>query len=217
MVARMWRYAAGVAVAGALGGGLVGCTSSPAGSGSATGASVSGVGGLAASLATPGSSPTSTVTASATASGTATGPLAYPADVPAEARVNSRAGAMAFARHFFAQVNKAYTTPQAGLIRPLSDSTCLSCASFADNADTYVGERVRYSAEPIRILEVSLAPDAPPPDGRFVDVVARQEKATLIDSMGQVRDTFGEKEGVFLVNLRWSGNAWFVRKIQVRQ
>jgi hypothetical protein len=211
VVVRTWRYAAGLALLGALASGLVGCTSSPAGSGSTGSSTVSG----SAASTTTGSSSTSSVTSSATSTTGAT--LTYPADVPAEARVNSPAGAMAFARYFFAQVNKAYTTPQAGLIRPLSDATCLSCASFADNADGYVQKSQRYSTDPIRILEVSVAPDPEPQDGRLVDLVARQQKATLIDFAGRVQDSFSEKEGVFLINLRWSGQGWFVRKIQARQ
>ena len=209
MVARTWRYAAGLALLGALAGGLVGCTSGPAGPGS-TGGPTGGATSVPATSA-------ATSPSSGTATGSATGTLAYPADVPAEARVNSPAGAMAFARYFFAQVNKAYTTPQAGLIRPLSDATCLSCASFADNADGYVQKSQRYSTDPIRILEVSVAPDPEPQDGRLVDLVARQQKATLIDFAGRVQDSFSEKEGVFLINLRWSGQGWFVRKIQARQ
>ncbi len=201
-----WRkYAAWLAMLGVLAGGVVGCTNSPAGPVSTTSATASGV---TITPAPPTSAPRTT---SATAS------AVYPADVPAEARVNSPAGAMAFARYFFAQVNKAYTTPQAGLIRPLADPTCLSCASFAENADVYVQKGQRYSTEPIRVLEVTPAPDAGPADGRLIDVVARQQKATLLDATGRPQDTFSEKEGIFLVNLRWSEDRWYVRKIQVRQ
>jgi hypothetical protein len=104
------RYAATLAALIAASAMVAGCTTSTAGPGVTT-------------TATSGSSTattTPTATATSTPSATTAPTAAYPADVPAEARANTPAGAIAFAKHFFGQVNKAYTTPQAGLIAPLS-------------------------------------------------------------------------------------------------
>ena len=210
MVVRTWRYA-GLALLGALASGLVGCTSGPAGSGLTGSSTVSG----SAASTTTGSSSTSSVTSSATSTTGAT--LAYPADVPAEARVNSPAGAMAFARHFFAQVNKAYTTPQAGLIAPLSTARCKTCATYEGNSLEYVQLHQRHTLEPVQVTEVSIAPDTPDDVTRTVDVVFVQRPSQIVDSVGAVVETLKSRQAIFAVDLVWDGNLWRVSGIQVRQ
>ena len=209
MVARTWRYAAGLALLGALAGGLVGCTSSPAGPGSTSGPT----GGATSVPATS----TATSPSSGTATGSATGTLAYPADVPAEARVNSPAGAMAFARYFFAQVNKAYTTPQAGLIAPLSTARCKTCATYEGNSLKYVQLHQRHTLEPVQVTEVSIAPDTPDDVTRTVDVVFVQRPSQIVDSVGAVVETLKSRQAIFAVDLVWDGSLWRVSGIQVRQ
>lgn len=102
------RYAATLAALIAASAMVAGCTTSTAGPGVTT-------------TATSGSSTattTPTATATSTPSATTAPTAAYPADVPAEARANTPAGAIAFAKHFFGQVNKAYTTSPGGPDRP---------------------------------------------------------------------------------------------------
>ncbi len=101
------RYAATLAALIAASAVVAGCTTSTAGPGVTT-------------TATSGSSTattTTTATATATPSATTAPTAAYPADVPAEARANTPDGAKAFAKHYFAQINKAYTTPASGPAR----------------------------------------------------------------------------------------------------
>lgn len=96
------RYAATLAALIAASAMVAGCTTSTAGPGVTT-------------TATSGSSTattTPTATATSTPSATTAPTAAYPADVPAEARANTPAGAIAFAKHFFGLVNRAYTTPK---------------------------------------------------------------------------------------------------------
>ncbi len=208
MVARTWRYAAGLALLGALAGGLVGCTSSPAGPGSTSGPT----GGATSVPATS----TATSPSSGTATGSATGTLAYPADVPAEARVNSPAGAMAFARYFFAQVNKAYTTPQAGLIAPLSTANCKSCAAFEKTAGDFVVDGQRYDRQALEVLETSLSPEPAPAGTLIVDVVAKQFPAKVITGSGSIVRTITERQGIFVVRLARGEGVWTVDSIQVQ-
>ena len=169
--------------------------------------------------ATSGSSTattTTTATATATPSATTAPTAAYPADVPAEARANTPDGAKAFAKHYFAQINKAFTTPQAGLIAPLSELTCLSCAGFANAADGYAKLGQRYSVDPIQVIEVTTASESPE-SGAFVDAVLKLPAAKLVDPTGAVVDTFAEKRGVFLVEMHRRPEGWVVQKIRVRQ
>ena len=208
MVARTWRYAAGLALLGALAGGLVGCTSSPAGPGSTSGPT----GGATSVPATS----TATSPSSGTATGSATGTLAYPADVPAEARVNSPAGAMAFARHFFAQVNKAYTTPQAGLIAPLSTANCKSCAAYEKHAADYVGRAVRYDRPAIVVQEITVSPETEPGATLLLDIVVEQQAARLIDAGSRVAESFEHARGIVVLHVVRSNEAWLAREVQVR-
>ena len=208
MVARTWRYAAGLALLGALAGGLVGCTSSPAGPGSTSGPT----GGATSVPATS----TATSPSSGTATGSATGTLAYPADVPAEARVNSPAGAMAFARHFFAQANLAYTSPRSGLLPPLSTSNCKTCAAFETTASRYVREGLRYDRNPVQILEVSL--DAEPLTGGYmVDLVAHQQPSKVINAAGVVVEDIKDQKVIFVLNVVSVDSAWRIDSVRVMQ
>ncbi|MGB2698974.1 MAG: hypothetical protein WBC31_01235 [Candidatus Phosphoribacter baldrii] len=123
---------------------------------------------------------------------------------------------MAFARHFFAQVNKAYTTPQAGLIAPLSTPNCKSCAGYEERARGLEASKERYDRLPLAILEVSPAPDRV--DGlTLIDVVFRQTDARLIDSAGHELSRFTTKSGIFVLHVRWSSGLWVANEIQVRQ
>jgi len=208
VVARTWRYAAGLALLGALAGGLVGCTSSPAGPGSTSGPT----GGATSVPATS----TATSPSSGTATGSATGTLAYPADVPAEARVNSPAGAMAFARHFFAQANLAYTSPRSGLLPPLSTSNCKTCAAFEATASRYVREGLRYDRNPVQILEVSL--DAEPlTGGHMVDLVAHQQPSKVINAAGVVVEDIKDQKVIFVLNVVSVDSAWRIDSVRVMQ
>ena len=208
MVARTWRYAAGLALLGALAGGLVGCTSSPAGPGSTSGPT----GGATSVPATS----TATSPSSGTATGSATGTLAYPADVPAEARVNSPAGAMAFARHFFAQANLAYTSPRSGVLPPLSTSNCKTCAAFEATASRYVREGLRYDRNPVQILEVSL--DAEPlTGGHMVDLVAHQQPSKVINAAGVVVEDIKDQKVIFVLNVVSVDSAWRIDSVRVMQ
>jgi hypothetical protein len=208
VVARTWRYAAGLALLGALAGGLVGCTSGPAGPGSTSGPT----GGATSVPATS----TATSPSSGTATGSATGTLAYPADVPAEARVNSPAGAMAFARHFFAQANLAYTSPRSGLLPPLSTSNCKTCAAFEATASRYVREGLRYDRNPVQILEVSL--DAEPlTGGHMVDLVAHQQPSKVINAAGVVVEDIKDQKVIFVLNVVSVDSAWRIDSVRVMQ
>ena len=206
MVARTWRYAAGLALLGALAGGLVGCTSGPAGSGS-TGGPTGGATSVPVTSA-------ATSPSSGTATGSATGTLAYPADVPAEARVNSPAGAMAFARYFFAQVNKAYTTPQAGLIAPLSTANCKTCAAAEQNAIDYLASGRRYDRDALAVLEVSINPETLA-QGHTIDVAAHQLPARIINTSGATTEQIKDVKAVFVLRVIRVGEAWRIDSVKV--
>lgn len=214
MVGDMRRYAASLAAVVALAGvgvGVAGCTTSGPGAQGSPPASAGPTSPGASSAGGASGPATSTVTAGATTT------LAYPADVPAQARVDSPAGAMAFARYFFAQVNKAYTTPQAGLIAPISAETCKTCETYEGNSKKYVALGQRHTLEPIQVVEVSIAPDSPPTIALTVDVVIRQRPSQVIESTGVVVEKLKDRQAVFAVDMVRNSDQWFVAAVQVRQ
>ena len=200
------RYAATLAALIAASAAVAGCTTSAAGPGVTT-------------TATSGSSTattTTTATATATPSATTAPTAAYPADVPAEARANTPDGAKAFAKHYFAQINKAFTTPLTGLLPPLSTNTCKSCANYEDGARDLVQNNQRYDRLPLVLLETVI-----PPEGEegatLIDVVFRQEPARLVDSSGKELSRFTSKTGIFLLHAKWQSGVWVTSEIQLRQ
>ena len=200
------RLATLIAVGTLLAGTVTGCSPSAGG----VGATPTATGGTATTTATI--SPTVTPTASASTAPTA----AYPADVPAEARANTPAGAKAFARHYFAQINKAYTTPQDGLLPPLSTATCKSCANYEEEARKLVEDHQRYDRPPLTLLEASVPPDKE--EGvTLVDVVTRQEAARLIDETGKELSQFPVKTYIFVLHAKWQSGTWVANEIQLQQ
>jgi len=199
------RLATLAAASTLVAGTVTGCTTSAGG----VGATPTATGGTATTTATI--SPTVTPTASASTAPTA----AYPADVPAEARANTPAGAIAFARYFFGLVNRAYTTPQAGLLAPLSTTNCKTCAAFESTAADFVAKSQRYDRAAVTILEVAIDSDPPPAGMTLVDVVVDQLPAKVIDSKGATATTITGRRGVFVAQLRFTSAGWTVDTIQV--
>jgi len=198
------RYAATLAALIAASAVVAGCTTSTAGPGVTT-------------TATSGSSTattTPTATATSTPSATTAPTAAYPADVPAEARANTPDGAKAFARHFFGQVNKAYTTPQTGLLAPLSTPNCKTCAAAEDNASSYLATGRRYDRDALDVLEVALDAETIS-DGHVVDVTAHQRPAKVVDSAGTVTEQINEVRSVFVVWVRRVAGSWRIDSVKV--
>jgi len=203
------RYAAVVALVLLAIWGVAGCTGN--GNPAASPTTTTGVGGTA------GASATASGAATASATGTVGTAAPYPSDVPPEARVNSDAGAIAFTRHFFAQVNKAYTTPQSGLISPLSTPNCKSCASNEATSANLAKDGRRYDGPAIELQEVSIHPEPAGPDRALLMVTARQLPAKIIDRSGSVDSTLDAKLGLLVVQLQYDKNAWKCDSIKVTQ
>ncbi|HQG10732.1 MAG TPA: hypothetical protein PLZ83_11130, partial [Dermatophilaceae bacterium] len=131
------------------------------------------------------------------------------------ARANTPAGAIAFAKHFFGLVNRAYTTPQAGLLTPLSTANCKTCAAFESTAADFVAQSQRYDRAAVSILEVAIDSDPPPAGMTLVDVVVDQLPAKVIDSKGSTVTAITGRRGVFVVQLQFAPAGWAVDTIQV--
>lgn len=191
----------GLAVAVASGCTTSGGTSTPSGSTATVTASVTN----GSSDPSPSTSPVATPSGSATVA-----PL--PSSVPAAARTRDGAGAEAFVRHFYDQVNVAWTLPKAGLLPPLCLATSKSCASFEAEAAGLVSKHHRYSGAPVTLSSVV---DLGETDGlRVVDYRAVQERRDVLDSSGHPVLTDARKELHGEAALTWVGDGWRIATLK---
>ncbi len=201
------RYAVALAVIAALT--LAGC------SGTTPAPATPSVGSASA---TTHSSPSSAPTITATAPTTSPSPSSTSnADIPAAARAQTPEGAYAFARHFIEQVNAAWTKPQAGLLPPLSTTTCKTCGGFEATASRYVASKTHYDRTPLEVIEVSSHGPATPGPTQTVDVVAHQTPAHVVDGNGKSVGDIAEQRGIFVFDVTWIGNQWRINEIQVQK
>lgn len=165
---------------------------------------------MASSSPTTPATPTPTET---TASPTATaGPKTVP-NIPAAARAHTPAGAEAFVRHFYMQVNIAWTKPDSGLIAALSSKGCKSCAALEATATDLARKGQRYDGPPATIVSVDSLGEG---NSGNPEVLVRltQEHRNVIDRTGQVVLTDQRKPGNFIATARWSGRGWLVASVE---
>lgn len=185
---------------------VAGCTSGgvsgpPTGTGGSTSAVTSAVPTTAtASVTSSGTDPTASPTGTA---------MPLPTDLPAAAREHSAAGAEAFVRFFFAQVNRAWTRPEAGLLSPLCLSTSKGCAALEETAADLVRKRQRYDGDPGTLMTVVAMGSGAPPE-ISVDVRGTQESRNVIDAEGSVVLSDPRKPTHFQIDLRWLPDGWRV-------
>ena len=197
------RWVAGAALAGLA---VAGCTTNGS-TGSGTGTS----------SATVTSSPVATASASPSSSGPSASPtgtaLPLPVDLPVAAREHSPAGAEAFVRFFYAQVNRAWTRPESGLIPQLCLSTSKSCAGLERVAAQLARDGQRYSGDPLTLSRV-VPLGSGSPESMAVDVQGRQEQRDVVDGQGRVVLTDSQKAAHFEVQLGWFSDGWRVSAIK---
>ena len=196
------RWVAGAALVGLA---VAGCTTN--------GSTGSGVG---TSSAVVTSSPVVTTSVSPSSSGPGVSPtgttLPLPVDLPVAAREHSPAGAEAFVRFFYAQVNRAWTRPEAGLIPRLCLSTSKSCAALEATALELVAKKQRYDGDPGTILSV-LALGSGAPEILAVDIRGRSERRNVLDSNGAIIATDPLEATHFEAKLRWFDGGWRITDI----
>ncbi len=143
----------------------------------------------------------------------ATGTTTAKQVVPKAARAHTYAGADAFARFYFAQVNKAWMTPDGSAIEGLSTTRCATCTAFEAKAKALESAQRKYGEAPVRVLASGWLPDSTRARP-VLDVVVRQEPARVLDAAGVVVSRDKRRRGTFRCNLLWDSGAWRVDKIQ---
>ena len=164
------------------------------------------------SSTTATSSPTTTSPPSATSAPTTTAPTTDPNN-PAAARAHTSAGAEAFVKHFYAQLNVAWSKPEAGLISVLSLPTCKTCANFEREAAKSVSNTERVMGQSV-ILDTVETSDATNPAKLTVVATGYQPKSIVVDAAGKTVQTLQRQRLRTLVTVQWSADGWRLAEIQ---
>ena len=129
--------------------------------------------GTLAPVAPTSAVPSATVTA--VPSVTPTAPPLAPVEKPALADEATAAGAEAFARYWYAEVNRAYQTLDGGNLRTLATADCASCRRLADSLDKSRRLGQRYEGGTVQIGSAV----SPPLSGRTAHVLVDYSAAAL--------------------------------------
>jgi hypothetical protein len=175
---------------------------------------LAGCGGDAKPDASSSSSPTSSPTTSSTptSSPTAAGPKVEP-NIPAAARAHTPAGAEAFVRYFYAELNVAWSKPEAGLISRLSATTCKTCSNFEREAAKSVAKNERVIGPSIVLENVSTS-DATNPAKMTVRAIGYQPKSVVVDAKGATVQTLQRERVRTLLTVQWGAVGWRLGEIQ---
>lgn len=159
------------------------------------------------------STSTASGTSSSPTSSSSTSPTKTPS-LPAAARVHSSAGAEAFVRHYLAQVNRAWMTPDAAVLQGLASSSCKTCANFAMTARSLQRDKLHYEGAPATISVSIVLPESTP-DLVAIQLVYIQNKVRIVDVNGRVDEQLKRIPGLSEVTVTWASHGWIILGIKV--
>jgi hypothetical protein len=158
---------------------------------------------------TTSSSTSSSSSTTTTPSSTTTSTTTSPVKLPPEATKHTEKGAEAFVEFYLEQVNRAWTTPKAGVLPQLSESECISCKSFEKEAKDLVAKGHRYASDPATYKSFTAFGGAP--KGRqYVRVIGTQHRVNIVDDKGKVVSTDPQKPIAVNAMTIWNGGRWLL-------
>jgi hypothetical protein len=137
-----------------------------------------------------------------------------PVAIPSPARVRSPQGAEAFIRFFFVQLNQAFASSNADLIKAHSNSECGTCRTYeaALTASKRDGHFIRGDSFGVSNVAV------PPLQslGTIAEVSGRTPARTVVDAAGATVEVLKDDGAFHLqVAVKWSGQRWVVSGIRL--
>lgn len=136
--------------------------------------------------------------------------------VPAAARQRTPAGAMAFVRHFFAEYNRAVTTPATGLLAPLSLPTCSTCSALDGDAQKLVEVEEKYVVPPCRVESVTCVECSEEQETQWgMGAWVFSRRADIVDRAGVVRQTTASSSDMFMATIEWRAQGWSMARLRV--
>lgn len=157
-----------------------------------------------ASSVSPSASPSSSPSPSPSESGP---------QIPAAAREQTPAGAEAYVEYFFDQFNVAWTKPQPGLIKSLSDPACQFCKKTEATAARLASDKQRYKSDPARLQSVDVFGGAPAGQ-QFTQIRLIQNRVAIVNASGNAVRTDERKELDYYVTLRWKTDRWWLLELE---
>jgi hypothetical protein len=133
--------------------------------------------------------------------------------MPPAAKAHTKAGAEAFVRAYFAEVNRAWTTPASDGLATYAKPSCKSCAAVLSTANRLVAKKQHYAGNPVTLK--SVMPEAELGTSRYqVSISAVQEKRDVLDTRGTVVLTDQHKSLGFTLALDWRNAHWSIETIR---
>jgi hypothetical protein len=118
-------------------------------------------------------------------------------------------GARAFARYWFAELNRAFASSDAEPIERLSDPGCDSCRNLTASIEATAAKGHRYVGLQYALRFAEASP--PEPGGTLVDLAWDITPSTEVDSVGRVVDRgSGESDLRGQLLLKRVANSWKV-------
>jgi len=129
--------------------------------------------------------------------------------------MQTKAGAEAYSAQFFAQINRAWKTPDPTALDGLYSPTCTTCAAIRGSATDYKSKGQRYRDTPLTQISVRSLTKATGTTTQ-VRVTAMQEASAVIDQAGKVVEKVPRTPSTFVLTLTWVSGGWQVSLMQVR-
>ncbi|MFV0463039.1 MAG: DUF6318 family protein [Nostocoides sp.] len=133
--------------------------------------------------------------------------------LPAAARQHTNAGAEAFVHYYNDQLSKAWMTPQAGLLAPLSLPSCKSCRTWEQTAASLVANK-EHSDRPVIVVK-EVVYDSIEDAALVVLASGTQSGASLLNSRGEVVSTGTPKPVTFAYYVIWTSGEWKVQEVKI--
>ncbi len=137
-----------------------------------------------------------------------------PAAVPSAARVKTPQGAAAFVRFYFDQLNVAFSTSDASIIRAYSQPECGTCKIYEGALDDSHSKGLSIEGTAFAVTDVAAAPVTGATVS--VEVFGKVPAKSQIDRTGAVVQRVPARPDFhFSVSLSAGSTGWLVRDIEV--
>jgi hypothetical protein len=161
------------------------------------------------SMSTSATRPASATT-SAGGTSTTTGPSAT--GVPPEAQADTADGAIAFVKFVVAEINRAYRTPDVGVLPQLLAPECLGCVALTQDLAATVAMKQRVAGDIWSTRSVLVNTWEP---GRgTLTLTVDQNRVDYVDGLGRRVDTADVGTFTYILTLGRVGQQWRVTRWQ---
>ncbi|MEO7268438.1 MAG: DUF6318 family protein [Knoellia sp.] len=154
-------------------------------------------------------SPTGSASASGSTDATASPSPSVSVSLPSAARANTEAGAIAFAKFFVTEMDRAYVEADSEPLKPLFTKNCEDCQNVVEIIDKLEGSGTHQATSSATIAGATYAKLSGQP---AVDVFVAYASVNRLDKAGKVVFTGKERKVSYRLRLA-NTNGWLVDEI----